>query len=105
VSDVVLLREITDAERADLDLWSGCKSGALHIDDYRARLAAAGFEDVAIEVGQAGAEAWASALINARRPGGAAPRRGWQFSGPMIELLAPAGLETADCCSVDDPSC
>ncbi|MEZ4553025.1 MAG: methyltransferase domain-containing protein [Dehalococcoidia bacterium] len=105
VSDVVLLREISDEERSDLDLWSGCKSGALHITDYQTRLEAAGFEDIAIETAEAGAEAWASALINARRPGGSPTRRGWQFSGPMIELLAPAGLDTADCCSLDDPSC
>ncbi|HRC62217.1 MAG TPA: arsenite methyltransferase [Dehalococcoidia bacterium] len=105
VSDVVLLREISNEERADLDLWSGCKSGALHLDDYRSRLAAAGFEDVEIAVEANPTDAWASALINARRPGGGAPRRGWQFSGPTIELLAPAGLDTADCCSLDDPSC
>ncbi len=106
VSDVVLLRDITDAERADLDLWSGCKSGALHVDDYRARLAAAGFEDVEVAVGDtASGEAWASALINARRPGGAPSPTAWRFSGPTIELLAPAGLATADCCGLDDPSC
>lgn len=106
VSDVVLRREISEAERADLDLWSGCKSGALLIDDYAARLQRAGFEDVEIVVtGGEGAEAWASALINARKPGGGGARKQWSFSGPMIELIAPAGLDTADCCSLDDPSC
>lgn len=106
VSDVVLRREISEAERADLDLWSGCKSGALLIDDYAARLQRAGFEDVEIVVtGSERSEAWASALINARKPGGAPTPKPWSFSGPMIELIAPAGLDTADCCSVDDPSC
>ena len=105
VSDVVLLREISEAERADLDLWSGCRSGALHTDDYEARLRRAGFEDVAIVVasdviGDEGDEAWRSALINARRPDGATAGTTWRLpSGEPIELLAPAGLAMADCCA------
>jgi len=111
VSDIVLRSEISEAERADLDLWSGCKSGALLIDDYTARLRRAGFEDIEVVVTgdegdgiDQGAEAWASALINARKPGGTVARA-WRLSGPMISLIAPAGLDTADCCSLDDPSC
>ena len=108
VSDVVLRREITSEERADLDLWSGCKSGALLISDYEARLERAGFEDVAVvtaavEAGTDGA-AWVSALINARRPGGAV--KPWQLKGAnLIEFLAPAGLDTADCCGIDGDCC
>jgi len=108
VSDVVLTRDITEAERADLDLWAGCKSGALLNVDYEARLRAAGFEDVEIVLAapEPGAEsaAWQSALINARRPGGAEAGTTWRLpSGERIELLAPAGLEMAACC--DDTCC
>ncbi|MEZ4503692.1 MAG: arsenite methyltransferase [Dehalococcoidia bacterium] len=112
VSDVVLTRDITEAERADLDLWAGCKSGALLNADYEARLRAAGFEDVEIilatpEPGTDPAEAdapWQSALINARRPGGTEAGTTWRLpSGERIELLAPIGLETAACC--DDTCC
>ncbi|MGI8552380.1 MAG: arsenite methyltransferase [Dehalococcoidia bacterium] len=76
VSDVVLLGELSAAEQTDLDLWAGCASGALPKDDYAARLRAAGFEQVAIqvqetEVNDAGgaAKPWRNALIHARRPG------------------------------------
>ena len=109
VSDVVLNHPISDADRADLDLWSGCKSGALLRDDYAARLRAAGFEDVEVAAAYGtegdGDEAWSSALINARRPGGSSPRRSWPGTGQMIELLAPAGLLTADCCDTDRQRC
>jgi arsenite methyltransferase len=106
VSDVVLTREITAAERADLDLWAGCRSGALLDSDYEARLRTAGFEDVEIILAspEQGAEsaAWQSALINARRPGGTEAGQVWRLpSGERIELLAPAGLEMAACCAED----
>jgi hypothetical protein len=33
-----------------MELWVGCVAGALSEDDYRTRLAAAGFTDIVIEV-------------------------------------------------------
>jgi SAM-dependent methyltransferase len=110
VSDVVLRREISAEERADLDLWSGCKSGALRIEDYEARLRATGFEDVAVVTSdgsdaQADA-AWVSALINARRPGGPAAARPWRSrDAEAITLLAPAGLDIGAACDVDGDCC
>ena len=50
VSDIVLLREIPAALRGVVALWTGCISGALLDADYVAKLAAAGFEDPAVEV-------------------------------------------------------
>jgi len=49
VSDVVTRGEIPDALRRDMLLWVGCIAGALEQDDYRARLAAAGFAAIGIE--------------------------------------------------------
>jgi arsenite methyltransferase len=49
VSDVVTRGEIPEAVRRDVLLWVGCIAGALDENDYRARLAAAGFEAIAIE--------------------------------------------------------
>ena len=37
------------AIRKSIELWIGCIAGALRGDEYRAKLAAAGFADVAIE--------------------------------------------------------
>ncbi|HZP58379.1 MAG TPA: arsenite methyltransferase [Dehalococcoidia bacterium] len=69
VSDVVLSRELSDAERDDLALWAGCAAGALLEDDYLARLRAAGFTDVRVDERSAvGSKPWHSATISARMP-------------------------------------
>jgi len=49
VSDVVTRGEIPPAIRRSVLLWVGCVAGALDEDEYRAKLAAAGFQDVEIE--------------------------------------------------------
>jgi arsenite methyltransferase len=49
VSDVVTRGAIPDAIRRDVLLWAGCIAGALDENDYRKRLAAAGFEAIGIE--------------------------------------------------------
>jgi len=102
----VLLRELTTEQQQDLDLWAGCASGALLVADYTARLTAAGFADVAITVAEPASgndgKPWQSALINARKPGGVNAGKPWLAGGERIELIAPAGLETAACC---DTSC
>lgn len=50
VSDIVLLRDIPDALRGVMSLWTGCISGSLLDTDYIAKLAEAGFVDASIEV-------------------------------------------------------
>lgn len=108
IADMVLTREISAEERADLDLWAGCRSGALLQSDYAQRLRAAGFADVAIQLAAEDVEgegtrlAWQAALISARRPGGADAGVAWPRPGNVtIEFLAPAGLATAACCATD----
>ena len=49
VSDVVLRGELPPAVRRSMELWVGCVAGALSEDEYRAKLQAAGFEDIEIE--------------------------------------------------------
>ena len=49
VSDVVLRGELPEAVQRSIGLWTGCVSGALHVDEYRRLLLAAGFTDVSIE--------------------------------------------------------
>jgi SAM-dependent methyltransferase len=49
VSDVVTRGTIPEPVRRDVLLWAGCIAGALDENDYRAKLAAAGFELIGIE--------------------------------------------------------
>jgi SAM-dependent methyltransferase len=49
VSDVVTRGEVPAKIRESVLLWVGCVAGALSEDDYRAKLAAAGFVDIGIE--------------------------------------------------------
>jgi SAM-dependent methyltransferase len=50
VSDMVFQGAIPEEIRKSLEAWSGCVAGALHEDDYRAKLADAGFVDIGVEV-------------------------------------------------------
>jgi SAM-dependent methyltransferase len=49
VSDVVTRGTIPEQVRRDVLLWVGCIAGALDENDYRMKLAAAGFEAIGIE--------------------------------------------------------
>jgi len=49
VSDVVTRGEIVPEIRKSVLLWVGCVAGALDENDYHAKLASAGFEDIGIE--------------------------------------------------------
>jgi arsenite methyltransferase len=49
VSDVVTRGEMPDEIRQNVLLWVGCVAGALEENEYRSKLAAAGFEKIEIE--------------------------------------------------------
>jgi ubiquinone/menaquinone biosynthesis C-methylase UbiE len=49
VSDVVTRGEVSPTIRQSILLWAGCVAGALQEVEYRAKLAAAGFEQIDIE--------------------------------------------------------
>jgi len=49
VSDAVTRGEIPEEIRKNILLWAGCVAGALEVNEYRAKLAAAGFEAIGIE--------------------------------------------------------
>ncbi|MDD4238451.1 MAG: arsenite methyltransferase [Desulfotomaculaceae bacterium] len=50
VSDIVLTRPLPAKLREDLLVWAGCVGGALLDEEYRAKLVAAGFTGVEVEV-------------------------------------------------------
>jgi arsenite methyltransferase len=109
VSDVVLMRALTEAERGDLSAWAGCTSGALLKDDYQARLEAAGFADVSIEVTEHSDRPWRSALINAykRTESGAIVYPGESSALPHLDSTIPLTVigEGAACCDASSSSC
>jgi arsenite methyltransferase len=49
VSDVVIRRELPELVRKNMELWTGCIAGALLEDEYKAKLAAAGFAEISVE--------------------------------------------------------
>jgi SAM-dependent methyltransferase len=49
VSDVVVRGEVPAEVRRNIELWAGCIAGALEENEYRSKLTAAGFGDVAVE--------------------------------------------------------
>jgi hypothetical protein len=57
-----------DATRADMAAYTGCIAGALTEDEYRSGLAAAGFEQVEVQVTHRVHEHASSAIIRARVP-------------------------------------
>ena len=50
VSDIVIQGRLPEEVRRNMEAWAGCVAGALHEDEYRAKLAAAGFTDIDVEV-------------------------------------------------------
>jgi arsenite methyltransferase len=50
VSDIVIQGRLPEELRESLEAWSGCVAGALHEDEYREKLTAAGFVDIELEV-------------------------------------------------------
>ncbi len=49
VSDVVVRGSVPEEVRKSMLLWVGCIAGALEVNEYGAKLRAAGFEDISIE--------------------------------------------------------
>ena len=117
VADIVTRGKMPTELKRSLELWAGCVAGALSEDDYRAKLAAAGFGDIEIEAvreytaddaesgglgelvrkyAKQGAEplGFISAIVRARKPGGA-PGRAFE----PIEVIATQGSVCGpDCC-------
>jgi ubiquinone/menaquinone biosynthesis C-methylase UbiE len=71
VSDIIVRREVPDAVRRNLELWTGCVAGALEDREYRQKLAAAGFEHIDIEPTRIYTAADAAAFLAASGLGGA----------------------------------
>lgn len=125
VSDIVLRAPLPPAVRTRLEVWAGCVAGALTEADYRAKLAAAGFDEIAIVTTRVyGAEVFGeepprwwreldeadrtaavgcvtSAFVRARKPGGADVA--WRPMSASLPVVA-AG-EQRGCCGGSGSAC
>jgi SAM-dependent methyltransferase len=71
VSDIVLQGKMSDQLRRDMESWTGCVAGALEHSEYRAKLTAAGFTDVTLQVtgpGCGSGDEAVSAFVRATKP-------------------------------------
>ncbi len=68
ISDVVADDDMDEATRSDMAAWTGCIAGALNADEFRAKLEAAGFEEIEIRETHRVHEQASSAIIRARMP-------------------------------------
>lgn len=50
VADIVLTKQLPDEIKNHIGLWTGCVAGALEINEYKLKLAQAGFIDANVEV-------------------------------------------------------
>jgi hypothetical protein len=102
VSDVVVRGQMPAAIRRSVELWIGCVAGALEENEYREKLARAGFQEVDLEptriyraedarpyLAQAGLD-----------PQTAAPQVDGKFMSAFVRARKPAAA--AACCG---PTC
>jgi arsenite methyltransferase len=73
ITDVVAEDQLSAADRAERGAWVGCIAGALSRSEYRAGLAAAGFEQVSVAFTHQVGEGLHSAIVKAIKPSNAVP--------------------------------
>jgi arsenite methyltransferase len=103
VSDVVTRGEIPEQLRRDILLWVGCIAGALEENEYREKLAAAGFEAIGIEPTRIYHVEDARELLNSKGidVDAIAKSVDGKFMSAFIRARKPQGAERA-CCG---PTC
>jgi len=68
VSDIIARPDLNDAERSDMQQWTGCIAGALTRNEYERVLIASGLSQVEITETHAVHAHAAAAIIRARKP-------------------------------------
>jgi SAM-dependent methyltransferase len=104
VSDVVTRGAIDPAIRQSVLLWAGCVAGALDESDYRAKLAAAGFEKIEVEPTRVYRAADARELLSSHGldADAIAPQVDGKFLSAFVRAVKPVAARKGDCCG---PSC
>jgi ubiquinone/menaquinone biosynthesis C-methylase UbiE len=104
VSDIVTRGEISPSIRQSVLLWAGCVAGALEDAEYRRKLAAAGFEQIDIEVTRIYRAEDNRELLSAEGFDfdAIAPQLDGKFISAFIRAVKPANAAANECCG---PAC
>ncbi len=102
VSDVVVRGDVPPNIRKSMELWVGCISGALEENEYREKLARAGFESIGVEPTRVYKVEEAREFLAAAGldPGTVGPQIDGKFISAFVRAIKPAS--NAACCG---PSC
>jgi len=104
VSDVVTRGEILPEIRKSVMLWAGCVAGALDENEYKSKLAAAGFEQIGIEPTRVYKIEDAREMLAASEMDvdAMAPQVDGKFMSGFIRAIKPTGTSEKSCCA---PTC
>jgi ubiquinone/menaquinone biosynthesis C-methylase UbiE len=104
VSDVVTRGEILPEIRQSVLLWVGCVAGALDENEYRSKLAAAGFEQVDVEPTRIYRVEDAREFLNAKGidADAIAPQIDGKFMSAFVRAVKPLRVVKEACCG---PTC
>jgi trans-aconitate methyltransferase len=104
VSDVVTRGEILPEIRQSVLLWVGCVAGALDEDEYRGKLAAAGFEQVDVEPTRIYRVEDARELLSDKEidVDAIAPHVEGKFMSAFVRAVKPVSAVKEACCG---PTC
>ena len=102
VSDVVVRGEVPADVRKSMELWVGCIAGALEENEYRERLARAGFESIDVEPTRIYRIEEAREFLEAAglHPETAGPQIDGKFISAFVRAVKPAAKSA--CCG---PAC
>ena len=98
ISDVVVRGEVPADIRRSMELWVGCIAGALEENEYREKLARAGFESIEIETTRVYKVEEARDFLAAAGldPDTVGPQIDGKFISAFVRAVKPAGA--AACC-------
>ena len=104
VSDVVTRGEMLPEIRQSVLLWVGCVAGALEENEYRSKLAAAGFEQIELEPTRIYRAEDAREFLRPRVSTWMriAPQVDGKFMSAFVRAVKPAGAAAKHCCG---PTC
>jgi len=104
VSDVVVRGEVPADIRKSMELWVGCIAGALEENQYREKLAQAGFESIDLEVTRVYRCEEARDFLQAAglNPEIVGPQIDGKFISAFVRATKPAILGAKSCCG---PAC